>query len=89
MITCEKLGALVVVGLGLLQHVGAANMWMGMPIQGRSGLFERQVLDCGEGRTPCGNAGCMPVDRCCNPDGKDNACKFFLSSGAQGNDLLT
>lgn len=72
------------VGLGLLQHVGAANMWMGMPIQGRSGLFERQLLDCGEGRTPCGNVGCMPIERCCNPDGKDYPCKFFLSSGAQG-----
>jgi hypothetical protein len=84
MISCGKLGVLVVVvGFALLQHVllqhvCAANVWMGMPIQGRSGLFERQVIDCGVGLTACGGDGCIPTGRCCNPDGGGGGCKFFL-----------
>ncbi|KAI5843835.1 hypothetical protein DFP73DRAFT_550497 [Morchella snyderi] len=83
MITCEKLGVLGILTLWLLQHVGfgAASMWMGMPIQGRSGLFERQVIDCGSGMTACGNKGCIPIARCCNPNGNDGAWTCRVNEG--------
>lgn len=60
-----------VLGLYVLGVHGHLIGRMAEPID----LFERQISCPDAGYVACGNLGCLPKERCCNPVG---GCRFHL-----------
>lgn len=62
------------VALGFCHVLGVQGRWMGRMAEPND-LLGRQIKCPDAGFVGCGDLGCLPQDRCCNPDG---GCKFFF-----------